>query len=575
MDALPSELVAHTIQSADDFLTLLSLYNTYQEVRDFFKCQPAVALISFCSSPTIQRMLRWINQRYGLNIQGPLTFDRCLRAYERSALNPTCFQFANISRCTKSSVKLGSLDSLQLWLDQISDLNPDVVETISISEEINTWQLKLADIAYRHHQAAVGDQLYYRSNIFDGEFPQNFYLHRTRCHVREILTPYRLSSNRQLREVNYADLYNPNIPDSDKATIWSGQYDLTNFPPLDLIQDLIDTKNLEFWACALIKVGLVTEAQDLAEDNYVDMSVAIVDYATVAGDWDLVDEILQQISGEDFEISGLNSIVKLGYFERAQDLLDKYPQLKLDTDQLYAKLSKFSLVEVTALLTGLMNTGLMSERDIVSEMYKIAVQQGYVSLFQELMLTYPLSPSLQFQYLTQRWFAIKSTHLIILTTILSNNEHLTEDTSLSPADIDMLYSNFQELLIPHNLKFLAQIWIDYGKDQFLSSLSYLQSYFRLKPDPAFTLALFQQAIEVGCLGLVAYLLGLAFYTPDARKPITGSVKPLETEPALRLNIDVIQLSEYIEFALQFHHPDIVSELLIIINYMTTGKDRLG
>lgn len=526
---LPTDVLQEILFQPTNFAAVIQLTETNKQIQATLGCQRIVVnprLTSLLDEvnqcellPSQYQLLQQLNRKFNLGVEGKLTFARLKRAYNRSMANPQCVEHSSLVNCLKSAAKLGLTDQLRpsfdeakpsLWnrwlaeyrrlviaaasasLFDPDDLPDDIVEAPWYCD----FHTKLAIIAYKHSHIELGNTLLRCEGYGISEAPimDEVFYWEAKANCKAILRPFKVLTSKQIREQYSSLLFDPAVPDAEKAEIWRTKYQLTEE---DIARLKMSADKDPMYHLALAKLGVYYSGGNVED---VEDTVAI--FWVMAGE----SEYLDEMSSDLLSMCTILAL-KRGYFELAKKLDGS---INLRTSLLVFDRSKF-------IFEFLQNFTLQE----IERFY-----QGFSATFPT---ETPLFSALVFGNCTQAYFEYVAKYEIGQSDL----EALSGTKSLEISD-DLIRRLDPEiggiasgLWSIYGGWLLVKIWLRYGRRQFEDSLLYLRiKFLRIFPERL----LLYNAVQLGSLSLVAYLFG---YQINSQNQLT----PLETPGIIKVNND--------------------------------------
>lgn len=531
---LTKEIIQVIIEQADDFSSVIGLYNvsrTTQELLRSRKDQPdsRQMLVSdpmqyeFLATQT--KLLEFLNSKFKLEVRAPITYLKLVRAYKHSALNPTCYNHISIHAALVSAAKYGLTEQLMPTKDGsnlydmcvkqrgfVSDPEPRSTFVCPIDvtcacnrclTETDSWRrtllTELAITAYEHRQLATGDALWAALTTFtqadDGYFEELAYV-RYDVWTKHLLRPYKLKSNRDIRQKHAVKLFDLDVPDAEKRIIWASQY-ATN--ALSAVTEYVKTNDLDpmFVTIVIAKLGLLGVVPDLDE-----LDTRMVLTFAYSEDFDL------QTQSESFANNiGMIKACKRGYFEWIQEYGFENEDFGFNYfgrgRGLLEFLSNWHLDHVVQLTQSIcrQNAADFTLEFLLGLLLERIAQAGVAKLYFQHTAKYPLPPEMLGEIRGVAEYTVQNVDILNDIFARMVDTSTVDEINNSEPDSSANYMEF---------RLLVGIWLTYGRRQFEDSLMYLTAKMKVKFNLTLSSVvnnLLNMCVEFNAVGLLAYLFG--------------------------------------------------------------------
>lgn len=335
---------------------------------------------------------------------------------------------------------------------------------------------RLAIIAYKHGHIQLGDEFY--PTILDVGTSEPYLTRRVmyelhRAQVRAILSPYKVSTSRQIRARHHQTLYDPRAPDAVKSNIWSSKY---RVPP-----EVIERFKREAMLTGIYILVLIKLNVEYPPGLEADVDDTIELYNIMSGQPHQVDT--KHLEALIWDLA-LVLALKRGYYEIVNKLQkERLRNLKERLEPwnkpkyIYGFLKHFTLPEVESFYSGFGS-----------------VWPDRRNLLTELLLGN--CTTLYFQY-TQKYGheGIDRNSLLGTRSLLIASDIMNR--------IEPGYSSEVRTWFMRNVSSLAKLWRKCGRDQYEDALIYIASKFDIVADGESLLA---GALDVGVVSLLRYIM---------------------------------------------------------------------
>lgn len=519
-NSLPADILQELLLKSPNFATVIQLVETNKQIQAILGCRSVITnphLTSLLTEtyqcqllPSQLQLLRQLSDKFHLQVEDPLTFANLKRAYNRSALNSRCVEHSSLVNCLKSAARLGISSQLRpsleakpsLWDKWLAEyqqllmtpiLDFDRIDVVDFEKDITDadWYMdflaRLAIIAYKNGHLDLGSSL---TDIEDfaaeGRLTDELLYWEAKAYCKVALRPYKVFTSKQIRSQYSKTLFDPNIPDQEKAEIWRSKYQLTED---DIRQLKVKAEHDSMYFMVLAKLGIFYD-----HPHVVDVKSTLSTFSVMSNRPDLIDA-----NGSE----GINVIlaVKRGYFELAKNLRPStYLDLPLDvfakSKYIYEFLKKFTLDEAEQFYRGF--TVVFTVHWLFTTLLAVLISGNCTRLY--------------FEYIDEH--GSDEPAVLIRTKSLAISDDVIRRLASSHNDRLMVTD-----WLNNNPQLLTKIWIRYGRQQFEDALLYLAAKFGVT---VIASRLIQPAIRSGSLSLVAYLFG---YRIDAQNQLSLLASP--------------------------------------------------
>lgn len=523
---LPAEVVIGLIDVAQDFSVIINLYEHNRPARQLLGCKSLTGgkansdyLVDETTScrldPNQNQILADLNVRFSLGVTKPLSYAKLKRAYLHSGANPTCAAYASLWNCLKSATTVDNFRILHdEWIGQYEALmSPQI--PLFMFEWYNKLLVKLGIRYYRQRSLDPGEHVWNLVKIKNNNKLRYF---RCKAWLRHILAPYKVRTSREIRAEYGEQLYNRQVDDKVKVAIWKTKYNL-DWDKLDLT-DIRSMVPANIDPEGFIYIAL---ASRLGKDAHINTLREL--------QVPFISKLDPALLHQNDRLTGITSVnlVKRGFFGIDHVLWDLLENNVIGWDNqevsLINYLRNFDLENMIRVYDSVGETIDLEATVIYSQSSR---------LYFEYKEKYKIQPQLT-DYSSGFLFSIRAVDMV--NDLLAN--------TVDP--------NLIQRWTHHNWKFLAKIWVLYGRQQFEDSLIYLQS--RLRSSIVYSnTGLFHGALNAGAVGLLTYLFGYRIDTQRQLHPVDSLIE-IHTR-----SIPQFEWARIIEVRDHEHHADMLQLL---------------